>query len=103
MDINTDKPKWDALVLDAGDNVATALRALQSGERVRIQRAGGEFELTVQDAIPLCHKFAVTDIAVNQRISKSGLAIGRATQPIASGRHVHVHNLVSNRAVLQKQ
>jgi altronate dehydratase len=103
MSITTNQPKWDALVLDAGDNVATALRALDSGERVRIQRAGGEFELTVQDAIPLCHKFAITDIAADQRISKYGLTIGRATQPIATGRHVHIHNLVSNRAVLQKQ
>jgi altronate dehydratase small subunit len=101
--MTTSKPKWDALILDPGDNVATALRALDSGETVTIRRAGDEFELTVQDAIPLCHKFAVTDIEANGRISKYGLSIGRATQPVKAGRHVHIHNLVSNRAMLQNK
>jgi altronate dehydratase small subunit len=43
------------------------------------------------------HKFAIRAIGRGEAIIKYGEPIGLATQDIAAGRHVHVHNLESTR------
>lgn len=43
----------------------------------------------------LGHKIARTAIAQGESVIKYGAPIGRATQPIAAGDHVHLHNLKS--------
>jgi altronate dehydratase small subunit len=50
------------------------------------------------EPIPLGHKVARRALAAGHRILKYGAAIGEATQAIAAGAHVHVHNLRSLRA-----
>lgn len=82
-----------ALRLKDDDDVAVALRPLASGETVRFS---GEL-VTVGDAIPTGHKFATRPIAAGALIRKYGQVIGRATEPIAAGRHVHVHNVEGTR------
>jgi len=42
------------------------------------------------------HKYALRDIAAGENIIKYGLPIGHATEPIAKGAHVHVHNVKTN-------
>src|SRR4051812_6947009 len=42
--------------------------------------------------IPAGHKVAVRQHAVGEAIYRYGQIIGFATQPIAAGEHVHVHN-----------
>lgn len=91
-------PSVDALVLHAGDNVATALRALTAGQTVRVGGAGPDLQLELRQDIPLCHKFALTPVAGGTIVTKYGESIGRASHDIAPGEHVHVHNLVSGRA-----
>ena len=46
--------------------------------------------------IPLGHKVAARDIAAGEKIIKYGAPIGSATRAIASGEHVHTHNVQSD-------
>lgn len=87
----------DAILLDPADNVATALRSIGAGETIRLGTPGGPSTLTVVEPIPLCHKLALSPIAQGSAITKYGHPIGEATQSIAPGTHVHVHNLRSRR------
>lgn len=73
------------------DDVAVALRPLESGESVEV---GGQ-PLTILNAIPKGHKVALRAIAPDEPVRKYGWPIGRATCAIAPGEHVHSHNLVT--------
>lgn len=46
--------------------------------------------------VPLGHKVAARDIAAGEKIVKYGAPIGSATRDIASGEHVHTHNVQSD-------
>lgn len=94
----TENGEWAAIILKPEDHVATALRRLEAGELARINMDSGEITVCILEEIPLCHKFAVTKIETGQVILKYGYEIGRATNSIPAGSHVHVHNLESNRA-----
>lgn len=88
----------DAIALTAADDVATALRPLSAGEEAVVDLAGGEVRVVVREPIPLCHKFALHDLAGGAPVRKYGHPIGEATTHIPAGAHVHVHNLRSRRA-----
>jgi hypothetical protein len=90
--------RLDALALDAKDNVATALRALAPGERVRIGTAAGEVQLVVSEPIARCHKLALMPLAPGDLVYKYGEPIGTISAGVGAGGHVHVHNLQSRRA-----
>ncbi|MDQ8756971.1 altronate dehydratase family protein [Sphingosinicella sp. LHD-64] len=74
-----------ALRLHPDDDVAVALRAIMAGEA-----AAG---VTVAEAVPAGHKFALAPIASGQTVRKYGWPIGRASAAIPAGGHVHSHNL----------
>jgi altronate dehydratase len=82
-----------ALVLDAADNVAVATAALAAGERIDL----GAEPVTLGEAIPMGHKFALTAIARDAHVYKYGEVIGVAIRAIPAGAHVHVHNVLSAR------
>jgi altronate hydrolase len=42
------------------------------------------------------HKYAIRPIAANENVIKYGMPIGHATEDIAVGEHVHVHNVKTN-------
>jgi altronate dehydratase len=90
--------RWDAIVVHADDDVAVALRDIRRGDVVRVRRQGAVRNMTVGDAVPLGHKFALHSIAAGAEIRKYGESIGGATTAIAEGAHVHVHNMASRRA-----
>lgn len=90
----------DAMRLSPLDNVATALRAIEPGDEVRL---GGGEAVAARDAIPLCHKVALRPIAAGEAVVKYGHPIGAATGPIEPGRHVHVHNMRSARAAREER
>jgi altronate hydrolase len=73
------------LRLDPGDDVATALRPLAPGETVD--------GIEIVEAIPAGHKVALGQLARGAAVRKFGWRIGRATQAIRAGAHVHSHNL----------
>ncbi|WP_345798633.1 altronate dehydratase family protein [Castellaniella sp. MT123] len=73
------------LILNPADDVMIALRDLSQGDCIN--------GVTLLDAIPSGHKIAIKPIAKGQPIRRYGQVIGFATQDVAMGRHVHVHNL----------
>jgi altronate dehydratase small subunit len=79
------------------DNVATAIRDIPAGGEARVGLEDDILTLTVGQDIPLGHKLAVKDIGRGEEILKYGAVIGRATQEIRPGQHVHVHNVESLR------
>jgi len=74
------------------DHVATAINELLPNETVKIRGVGDEYEVVAKELIPVGHKIALRDIALNEEIRKYGEVIGSATSPIGAGHHVHVQN-----------
>ena len=89
---------WDALAIHSDDDVAVALRDIDAGETVDVRRGGTIHRMLVREAIPLGHKFALSDLSRGTAIRKYGECIGVATADIGAGSHVHVHNMASRRA-----
>jgi len=76
------------LRLNPIDDVVIATRPLSAGSEI------ADESVTCVDAIAPGHKVAVKAIATGQPVRRYGQIIGFATQPIASGQHVHTHNLM---------
>ncbi len=83
--------KHNAIVIDPGDNVATLLVDLE--EKQSLVAEGG-VTLPLRQAVEAGHKVALKDLEQGEVIRKYGHPIGVAGQAIASGEHVHIHNLV---------
>lgn len=77
----------EAVRLHPADNVVVAPVRIARGARL-----AGE-GITAVDSIPMGHKIATQRIAAGEIIRKYGQVIGVATEDIAPGRHVHVHNI----------
>jgi altronate hydrolase len=78
-----------AVHLRPEDNIAVAARHLAAGQA--FQHNGGT--LTLSGRIGLGHKIALVPIRKGQPILKYGQIIGFASQDVAPGDLVHVHNL----------
>lgn len=74
--------------IDPRDDVAAALRDIESGETLS--------GVTARQAIPSGHKIALHDVREGQPVIKFGFPIGRATCDIAVGDHVHTHNVATS-------
>lgn len=85
----------NSIVINASDNVATALVELLQGDVGRYALRGKTMEVPVVENIPRYHKFAICSMDRNERVRKYGEVIGRAAGPIALGAHVHDHNMLS--------
>lgn len=86
-----------AVVINEKDSVATATVDLKKGSKVSMFVGEKEVVVVVNQDIPFGHKFAIRDIPFHQQVIKYGESIGRATQDIKIGDHVHVHNVESER------
>jgi len=71
------------------DNVAVAIAEIEKGTLI-------EGVILLKDAIPRGHKFALTDIAEGENVTKYSFPIGCATRDIEAGEWVHTHNLRTN-------
>ncbi len=87
----------DALRITPRDNVAVALHPLAAGQTITLPTDDAPLALVLQEPIPFCHKFAVQAIAAGEPVIKYGETIGRATQEIRPGEHVHLHNCEGTR------
>ncbi|MGQ9720008.1 MAG: UxaA family hydrolase [Candidatus Jordarchaeum sp.] len=85
----------EALVMDPRDNVATVVEDIEPGTNVPVNVSGKLKEIKVKQKIPFGHKFAIIKISKDEKVIKYGEVIGLATQPIAEGDHVHIHNVHS--------
>ena len=75
------------LRLNPADDVVIACRELEGGTNL-IQE-----NVVVRERIPAGHKVATRAIAAGEPVRRYNQVIGFATQAIAAGAHVHVHNL----------
>lgn len=88
------------LIHDAQDNVGVVVvEGLQAGTKMLcvVTEDDSDFQLTVEDEVPIGHKVALTDLAENDTVIKYGEDIGRMVKPAKKGAHVHVHNLKTKR------
>ena len=79
-----------AIRLHPSDNVAVARVFVPAGCELKI----GNVRLVTRNDIGAGHKIALTAIAAGEVLRRYGQIIGRARTPIASGEHVHTHNLL---------
>lgn len=88
-----------ALMHDAVDDVAVVITDVAVGAEVRAVTLEGEEVgiITATEDIPLGHKIAIRAMAEGKEVVKYGRAIGKATQDIAKGGHVHTQNVKSIR------
>ena len=80
-----------AIQIDKGDNVAVVAQPVDTGETVLIVEKAQTIKAL--ESIRTGHKIAIAPIANGELIIKYGIPIGRATQDIAVGNWVHVHNV----------
>ena len=86
-----------AILMDEKDNVATLLADVDKSDVVHVRMGEGSLEVRARSKIAFGHKVAVRKIQKGDNIMKYGEIMGRATQDIEEGDHVHVHNVVSLR------
>ena len=79
------------LLLHHDDNVLVARATVPEGTEVVLD--DGPVHLAA--VIPMAHKIARRNIASGETIYKYGMLIGIATDDIAPGAHVHIHNIRS--------
>jgi altronate hydrolase len=77
------------ILLHPEDSVAIARVRVEAGQELEI---GGR-HISAHAPIPAGHKIAIRDIAAGAPVYRYGNVIGYASQAIATGDHVHVHNL----------
>lgn len=82
-----------ALRLKDDDNVAVCLHAVTAASELVF----GDLHVHAAADIPQGHKIALRPISVGERVVKYGQSIGKASIPIQTGEHVHVHNVESIR------
>lgn len=94
---------WNAIAIDPRDTVAVMLRDVAKGETVAVRVEGRVETLAAADPVALGHKIARQAMTAGMPVLKYGEPIASATRDISVGQHVHVHNVVSNRAKKAKQ
>jgi len=80
------------ILLAPQDNCVAVAASLAAGEHVLIDGA----DVLIDKPVGIGHKLARRSIAPGEKILKYGAVIGSATQPIARGAHIHLHNLASD-------
>lgn len=80
------------LVLAPGDNVAVAKSDIASGTTLTVM---GQI-VTLVTRVEVGHKFAFKKVAKGEKLIKYGAPIGVATQDIAPGDYMHIHNVTSD-------
>ncbi|AXI48524.1 hypothetical protein C1J03_22525 [Sulfitobacter sp. SK012] len=80
------------IILAPQDTIAVARCAIAQDETLTI--CGDE--IVLKTAVSMGHKLALCPMNVGDRVLKYGVSIGSATQPIAIGDHVHLHNMKSD-------
>jgi D-threo-aldose 1-dehydrogenase len=80
------------ILLHPDDNVAVCIAPIGAADRLAV----GGVELRPGRDIGVGHKLARRPIAAGEAILKHGAPIGSATQAIAPGEWVHMHNMKSD-------
>ena len=84
--------KKNIIQLHEKDNVVVVVETLQAGDIIAITGK----EIIVTKVLGIGHKLALRNISKGEPIIKYGIAIGRASEDIGAGMHVHTHNMKSD-------
>ncbi len=81
------------------DSVGVATNDISKNEEIEGVYMDNNKKTTVKavDDIVLGHKIALKDIKKDDRVVEYGEPIGKATQDIKKGEHVHTHNIKTMR------
>lgn len=84
---------------DDADNVGVAVVDITKGQSVSGRSLQGKSHTTLEalSDIPLGHKIALKDFAVDDTVIKYACDVGRIVAPVKRGEHVHIHNLKTKR------
>lgn len=74
------------------DNVLVVRRAVEAGDVLKISGV----DIVFNKPLGLGHKIAAVFIPKGGKVVKFGVPIGSATEDIAPGDHIHLHNLKSD-------
>ena len=87
------------LVHEKADNVGVATADIKAGEVAQglFMDSQESVEMKTLQDIPLGHKLALKDLAVDSSVIKYGADIGRVVAEAKAGEHVHTHNLKTRR------
>ena len=87
--------------MNPDDNCATALEDIPKNAQVIVN----DDKITINQDIPLGHKFALNDINEGNMVKKYGQTIGITAKNITKGDWIHTHNLTSQylKAVLKNE
>lgn len=88
------------LVHEHKDNVGVVVvEGLTAGTNMLcvVTEDNSSFELEAKADVPIGHKIALSDLAVDDTAIKYGEDIGRFVANVGKGDHVHVHNLKTKR------
>jgi altronate dehydratase small subunit len=80
------------LILAPGDNVAIAKTDIPAGTTLQVMGVTVRLKANMETG----HKFAFKPIGKGETIVKYGAPIGVATQDIAPGDSMHIHNVTSD-------
>jgi altronate dehydratase small subunit len=86
-----------ALIISPRDNVATALQDVEAGTSIAARQGAEVQDIVALERIPFGFKVALTDIPRGAEVYKYGEIIGKASQNIAKGELVHIHNVEGTR------
>ena len=93
----------NCIILNEIDNVATATRQINSGEKIVTASENSRPVEYSLEYIDTGHKISLISISKGDTIVKFGEIIGEATQDIRPGEHVHSHNMRSLHGRAQKE
>ncbi|GAA6208204.1 hypothetical protein NBRC116601_14970 [Cognatishimia sp. WU-CL00825] len=85
------------LQLHPSDNISVLKKSVTKGSTLQSPHG----EITISEALGMGHKVAITPIPQGSDVLKYGVPIGVASQDIARGDHVHLHNLSSRYTVIE--
>ncbi|MCL1943314.1 MAG: altronate dehydratase family protein [Candidatus Azobacteroides sp.] len=81
-----------SMQINPDDNVAIAIMALSTGEKVNVDK----HHVVLKEDIPAGHKFALKELKPNDNVIKYGFPIGHAVSDIAEGGWVNEKNVKTN-------
>ena len=100
LTLTAETPRIRVISLHHNDDVAVMAANGEAGDLCRLEAPDASSVFTLTSAVAFGHKVALRAIKRGEIVRKYGEPIGLATQDIAQGSHVHVHNLQSSRAGL---
>jgi (2R)-sulfolactate sulfo-lyase subunit alpha len=87
------------LVHEKSDSVGVATEDIKADETAQglFMDSQDNIEMKALSDIPLGHKIALKDFAVDDTVIKYGHDIGKVVADTKAGDHVHIHNLKTKR------